>query len=112
VETVDATLVTATERTVRADRSRLGQLFENPFRNSVEHGSTGSRAEPGDSVEHGGPDVTITVGDLPDGCYVGDDGPGIPAAERDDVFALGHSTAAEGTGFGPPIVNPVARAHD
>ncbi|SMO55381.1 hybrid sensor histidine kinase/response regulator [Halorubrum cibi] len=43
------------DRTVRADRTRLQQLFENLLRNSVEHGSTGSRIPPesGDSVEHG-----------------------------------------------------------
>jgi signal transduction histidine kinase len=36
-----------------ADRDRVKRLFENLFRNSVEHGSTSSRAEPGDAVEHG-----------------------------------------------------------
>jgi signal transduction histidine kinase len=36
-----------------ADPGRLHRLFANLFRNSVEHGSTGSRAAPGDSVEHG-----------------------------------------------------------
>jgi len=39
--------------TVTADPDRVRRLFENLFRNSVEHGSTGNRAEPGDSVEHG-----------------------------------------------------------
>ncbi|TKX66090.1 PAS domain-containing protein [Halorubrum sp. GN11GM_10-3_MGM] len=111
VATADATLVTETDRTLRADQSRLSQLFENLFRNSVEHGATGSRAEPGDSVEHGGTGVTITVGDLPDGFYVEDDGPGIPQADREDVFAAGYSTASEGTGFGLSIVNSVAQAH-
>jgi PAS domain S-box-containing protein len=36
-----------------ADRDRLQRLFENLFRNSVEHGSTNSRLEADDSVEHG-----------------------------------------------------------
>ena len=111
VETGDASLVTETGRTVRADQSRLSQLFENLFRNSVEHGSTGNRAEPGDSVEHGGTDVTVTVGDLPDGFYIEDDGPGIPQADREEVFAAGYSTASAGTGFGLSIVNRVAQAH-
>jgi PAS domain S-box-containing protein len=39
--------------TVRADRGRLQELFENLFRNSVEHGSTCSRPDADDSVEHG-----------------------------------------------------------
>jgi PAS domain S-box-containing protein len=38
---------------VAGDESRLTQLFENLFRNSVEHGSTGSRPQADDSVEHG-----------------------------------------------------------
>jgi signal transduction histidine kinase len=35
--------------TITADAARLTQLFENLFRNSVEHGSTGNRTESGDS---------------------------------------------------------------
>ncbi|GAA0729579.1 PAS domain S-box-containing protein [Halorubrum trapanicum] len=97
VETADATLVTETERTVHGDKSRLSQLFENLFRNSVEHAGT---------------DVTVTVGDLPGGFYVEDDGSGIPETDRDEVFAAGYSTAAAGTGFGLSIVNRVAQAHD
>ncbi|TKX85769.1 PAS domain S-box protein [Halorubrum sp. SS5] len=97
VETGDATLVIETERTIHANRSRLSQLFENLFRNSVEHGGT---------------DVTVTVDDLPDGFYVEDDGPGIPQADRSEVFGVGYSTAAEGTGFGLSIVNRVVQAHN
>ena len=121
----DATLVVDTERSVRADRSRLRQLLENLFRNSVEHGSTGSRPGAGDSVEHGstGPrsptredsvehgGTTVTVGDLADGFYVADDGPGIPPEARDRVFEAGYSTATDGTGFGLAIVREVADAH-
>ncbi|QKY19120.1 PAS domain-containing protein [Halolamina sp. CBA1230] len=55
VETPGATLEVDTDREIRADNSRLRQLFENLFRNSVEHGSTGNRTPQasGDSVEHG-----------------------------------------------------------
>jgi len=55
--------------------------------------------------------VTITVGELRDGFYVEDDGPGIPADERDHVFDAGYSTADEGTGFRLSIVKQVADAH-
>ena len=49
-----ASLAVETAATVRADRDRLRQLFENLLLNSVEHGSTGPRSEGrGDSVEHG-----------------------------------------------------------
>ncbi|WP_251343654.1 ATP-binding response regulator [Haloplanus halophilus] len=103
--------------TVTADPGRLTQLFENLFRNSVEHGSTNSRSETDDSVEHGSTDtaddgVTITVGHVADGFYVADDGPGIPESERDEVFEAGYSTTAEGTGFGLDIVQEVVDAHD
>ena len=53
VDTGDATLDRVDDLTIRADESRLVQMFENLFRNCVEHGSTGNRAQPGDSVEHG-----------------------------------------------------------
>jgi signal transduction histidine kinase len=66
------------------------------------------------AAEHGGPDVTVTVGALPDatGFYLADDGLGIPAEKREAVFEYGVPTAAEGTGFGLAIVSRIAEAHD
>jgi len=55
--------------------------------------------------------VTVTVGTLPDGFYIEDDGPGIPADEREDVFDAGYSTTEDGTGFGLSIVEEIADAH-
>jgi PAS domain S-box-containing protein len=97
VGTDAASLVVDTDRSVAADESRLRQVFENVFRNAV---------------EHGGPDVTVTVGELPDGIYVEDDGPGIPDADRERVFEAGYSTSADGTGLGLRIVEEVIEAHD
>jgi len=96
VDTRDATLVTETDRTITADRSKLRQLFENLFRNAVEHGDT---------------DVTVTVGELADGFSVEDDGPGIPEDERADVLSPGYTTTERGTGFGLSIVTQVAEVH-
>jgi len=96
IETGDATLVTDTTRTIRADRGRLQQLLENLLRNCVEHTD---------------PDVTVTVGHLDDGIFVADDGPGIPEDRRDAVFELGHSTSNTGAGLGLRIVQRVADAH-
>jgi len=96
VATADATLLTDVDRRINADRSRLQQLIENIVRNAVEHGGT---------------DVTVTVGELDDGFYVEDDGPGIPEKHRDEVFEAGYSTAENGTGFGLSIVQQVAEAH-
>ena len=97
VATESADLLSETNATVRADKSRLQQLLENLLRNAI---------------EHGGPEVTIEVCDLPDGFYVEDDGPGIPEEERDDVLNAGYSSTEDGTGFGLSIVRDIAHAHD
>jgi len=96
VATVDATLQVTTTRSIRADPTRVQQLLENLFRNAVEHGGEGA---------------SVTVGDLDDGFYIEDDGPGIPDQDRDEIFTMGYSTAAEGSGFGLSIVEKVASAH-
>nr|WP_248897169.1 ATP-binding protein [Haloplanus sp. XH21] len=96
VDTADATLTVDVDRTVFADESRLKQLFENLIRNAV---------------EHGGDDVTVTVGDLDGGFYVADDGPGIPEDERSHVFDAGYSTRESGRGFGLSIVKQIVEAH-
>lgn len=96
VTTYDATTRIEIDRRFRADRSRLTQLLENLIRNAI---------------QHGGQDVTITVGELADGFYLEDDGPGIPEEDRDDIFHPGFTTSAEGTGFGLSIVRQIADAH-
>lgn len=53
----------------------------------------------------------MTVGDLPDGFHVADDGPGIPEEARERVFESGYSTVEDGTGFGLNIVAEIAEAH-
>ena len=94
--------------TVECDESRTGQLFENLFRNAV---------------EHAGPDVTVRVGPLeadgeggdgagsPAGFFVEDDGPGFAEDDDDRLFSMGYSTASDGTGFGLAIVEDVVHAH-
>ena len=108
----DSTLVTDGELTVVADEGRLRQLLENLFRNAVEHGSTSSRTESDDAVEHGGSEVTVTVGALPDGSgfYVEDDGRGLPE-EAESLFEPGRSTSEDGTGLGLAIVAGIVEAH-
>ncbi|MFW6265606.1 MAG: two-component system sensor histidine kinase NtrB, partial [Halanaeroarchaeum sp.] len=96
VDTGAATLRIATDRTIRADSSRVRQAFENLFRNALEHGGEG---------------VEVTVGALAGGFYVEDDGEGIPADEREAVLNDGYTTAG-GTGLGLSIVEHCADAHD
>jgi signal transduction histidine kinase len=122
-------LVVGDVDTVVGDERRLERLFENLFRNAVEHGSTspdsqarqdavehgstspGSQAHQ-DAVEHGDPGVTVRVGPTEEGFFVADDGPGIPEDEREDVFDSGYTTADDGTGFGLAIVAEIVDAHD
>ncbi|MDS0242406.1 MULTISPECIES: PAS domain-containing protein [unclassified Haloferax] len=116
VDTGDATLVREELFVVDGDDGRLLRLFENLFRNSVEHGSTGSRDSPDDAVEHGTPPdepLTVRVGSLDDrtGFYVADNGAGIPENIRERVFDHGYTTTPRGTGYGLAIVDDIADAH-
>jgi signal transduction histidine kinase len=94
--TADATLVVDDDAIVTADSERLQTVFENLFRNSIEHGHSG---------------VTVTVESTADGFAVSDDGPGVPDDERVSVFDRGFTTSDDGTGFGLAIVETVAEGH-
>jgi PAS domain S-box-containing protein len=96
VETGDASLVVEQDATVQGDEGRLKQLFDNLFRNAIEHAGT---------------DVTVTLGVLDDGFYVADDGPGLPPDEQAQVFDPGVSTTTGNTGFGLTIVDQIVRDH-
>ena len=127
VETADATLTVAVgDDTILADPSRLRSVFENLFRNSVEHGSTSGRTASDDSVEHGYDEstgLTVTVGRVDpfhtstraptdsEGFYVEDDGTGVPPGARERVFDTGHTSSDDGIGFGLAIVEGIAEAH-
>ena len=118
VETEEATLVNEASGTVLAHRSRLRQLLENLFRNAAEHGSASSGTESGDSVEGGPEGVTVTVGDLEDGFYVEDDGPGLPPSIAEALFRPADASGDDetGTGVGPSlgllIVERIVAGHD
>jgi signal transduction histidine kinase len=106
VDTADATLVVeAGLPTVRGDPDRLRQLFENLFRNAVEHGADGGRSAAGGDC----PTVTVTPG--PDGFVVADDGPGFPREARERGLEPGYSTEAGNSGLGLSIVDGIARGH-
>jgi signal transduction histidine kinase len=94
--------------TLRADPDRLAQAVRNLLRNATEHTRPGG---------------TVTVWareDAPGWVAIGvdDDGPGIPATERERVFARFHRADAHGprgtgtgTGLGLAIVQAIAAAH-
>jgi len=131
---LDVDIEDGAAETVRADPERFRQLLENLFRNSVEHGSTGSRTQSDDSAkrgsedrmpaavdrpEHGsddsaegdGPGVAVRVRRFPGGFAVEDDGSGLPARDREEIFEHGYTTADDGTGLGLAIVREIADAH-
>jgi signal transduction histidine kinase len=96
------------EAVLRADPDRLTQALRNLARNAIEHTS-----------EHDGLvglEVEL-VGDSSVRFAVIDDGPGIPAVERDRVFERFHRTdssrnrSAGGTGLGLAIVLAIVDAH-
>jgi signal transduction histidine kinase len=83
--TDDAELAIETDRELEADPARLKLVLERLFENAVVHGGDG---------------VTVTLGETADGFYVADDGPGIPAEDRAQVFDQGYSTTRYGEGYG------------
>jgi signal transduction histidine kinase len=96
VRTAEATLQVEDDLSLFAHEGRLRQLLENLFRNAV---------------EHGGDEVTVTVGVLPTGFYVEDDGPGIPEEKREKALERGYSSTEDNTGLGLPIAEAIAEAH-
>ena len=95
--------------TLRADPDRLAQALRNLLSNAIAHTAPGEglvRLE----VEREGADRLRFV--------VEDDGPGIPADQRERVFDRFHRTdaardrASGGTGLGLAIVRAIAEAHE
>lgn len=96
---VGGDFVVETERTAQVDPVHLRHLFRQLFRNSL---------------EHGGAEVTVRIGDFTDrdGFYIEDDGPGIPKDARADVAEAGFTTKADGLGLGLTFVAQLAETYD
>jgi len=97
VETAGAVLEIDDSRDFEAVPHHLQRVFENMFRNAIEH-SDG--------------DVRISVGTFESGMYVEDDGPGIPDDLRSDIFKLGYTTDQTNTGLGLNIVQQIVTGHE
>ncbi|ESS09518.1 MAG: PAS sensor histidine kinase [uncultured archaeon A07HN63] len=100
-QTEDATLemMIDSQARITGDRDLLLNVFENLFRNAVDHNE---------------PPLTVRVGTLDDGrsgFYIEDDGDGIPEDAREEIFDHGHTTSDDGTGLGLYIVKELVTAH-
>ncbi|SIQ83869.1 His Kinase A (phospho-acceptor) domain-containing protein [Haladaptatus litoreus] len=95
VETESVKLTRTDDRILDGYPDLLAHVFENLFRNAIEHGEA----------------ETITVGATKNGFHVEDDGTGIPAEMRGKVFEMGHTTQKNGTGFGLAIVESLIDSH-
>lgn len=97
VPTKHATIDIVDTFKIQGNKNRLKHIFENLFRNAIEHGSE---------------EVTIQVGrDGDNRFYIEDNGLGVPESDREQIFEVGHSSDPEGTGFGLTIVQRIAEAH-
>lgn len=115
VDTADAELRIETDRRIRADPDRLQRLFENLFRNAVEHGSTSRRPTTDDGVAHSSirsqrgnraddaaeygasatDGLTVRLEWTESGFAVADDGAGLPEIDGGDDTADDTDTDAE-----------------
>ncbi|SNR23155.1 ATP-binding protein [Halorubrum vacuolatum] len=124
VDTGDAELVIDADATFQADPTRIRELFENLFGNSIEHGMGGQ----GSGHDDGTDPLTVSVGPIdapteeeadretraestrPIGVYVQDDGVGFDE-DPDGIFESGYTTDDDGTGLGLAISEHIAEAH-
>ena len=84
--------------TVDGDSDLLQHVFENLFRNAVDHNE---------------PPLHVRVGPLESshGFAIEDNGKGIPADQREAVFSQGHTTTDGGSGLGLSIVEELISLH-
>ncbi|WP_081927096.1 sensor histidine kinase [Halobellus rufus] len=113
VDTENATLnIRGTLPIATADADRLQRLFENLFRNAIEHSlDVNNRVRKQKQEPNSEREVIVSVGALDEGFYIADDGQGIPSEEQNRVFDPGFSTRDGGTGLGLAIVDRIVAAH-
>jgi PAS domain S-box-containing protein len=108
VDTGNSALQIVDEFTIQCNEKRAIRLFENLYRNAVEHNNSPVRITVGQYE----PIHTTSCSDGENRFYVADNGVGIPEERRDEVFDFGETSSESGTGLGLPIIERVANAHD
>jgi signal transduction histidine kinase len=103
----DATSLTISgeaELPVTGDRDLIFDAIANLLDNAIKHGRAGGRVAV--ATERAGSEAVITIAD---------DGPGIPADQREQVFKrfyrLEQGRCAPGNGLGLSLVSAIARLH-
>jgi signal transduction histidine kinase len=95
---------TVRDATVQGDQQLLTQMIANVVENALRHSPAGTRIE-------------LSLSHAPDGVRldIADNGPGIPAGERDKVFdrfyRLEKSRTTPGNGLGLSMVKAIADLH-
>jgi signal transduction histidine kinase len=100
---IDLGVTRADAAELSGDRDALDTLLANLVDNAIRYTPAGGRV-----------DVSVTRGTDATVLAVRDDGPGIPAAERErafERFARGSETDAPGSGLGLAIVKRIAERH-
>lgn len=107
VETGDSELQIVDSFSIACDADRLQRLFENAFRNAIEHNETPVTLRVGvhDTL------TTSTRGNTTNAFHISDDGTGIPDEKRGELREIGKTTTREGTGLGLAIIDRTAKAH-
>ncbi|RLM95623.1 ATP-binding protein [Haloarcula sp. Atlit-7R] len=107
IEEVDATITVGALPPVEADPNQVGQVFQNLLENAIEYAvEAGMEPRIEVSADRDDDDVVFTVSD---------NGPGIPAADREEVFDIFHRAGAhdtEGTGIGLAVCQRIVLRHD
>ncbi|MHC3380588.1 PAS domain-containing sensor histidine kinase [Haloarcula sp. H-GB5] len=107
IKEVDATITAESLPPVEADPNQVGQVFQNLLENAIEY-SVEADIEPRVEVSAEEDDDMVTF-------TVSDNGPGIPAADREEVFDIFHRAGAhdtEGTGIGLAVCQRIVLRHD
>lgn len=108
VRSADSSLTMGENIIIRGDRGRIRHVFENLFRNAIEHNDESVTVEVG-LIERLQLSTRGVDSGQYDGFYIEDDGSGIPDVDQVDVFSTSYSSGD--TGLGLPIVEDIVEAH-